>query len=146
MAKGTGLVRKVLGGAVQAPGVVAGFATGAAVNTVAVAGAATAGVVGGAVKNVGKGFIKGVKASGKVKRKILGEATEAVAKGADDAAEAAAKGASDVAEEAADKVGSGFFDKAISKWDGLPNWAKTAGIGTAGLIAGGMMFGDDDDE
>lgn len=37
------------------------------------------------------------------------------------------------------KSGAGF-------WDGIPGWAKTAGIATAGVIAGGVIFGDDDDE
>lgn len=69
------LVGKVLGGVAKAPGAVAGFTT-----------ATAAGVVGGAVKATGKGFASGVKAAGKMKTKILGEAAEAAAKGGDDVA------------------------------------------------------------
>lgn len=29
-------------------------------------------------------------------------------------------------------------------WDGIPGWAKTAGVATAGVIAGAVLFDDDD--
>lgn len=36
------------------------------------------------------------------------------------------------------KSGAGF-------WDGIPGWVKGVGIGTAGIIAGGIIFDDDDE-
>lgn len=29
-------------------------------------------------------------------------------------------------------------------WDGIPGWAKTAGVATAGVIAGAVLFDDDE--
>lgn len=42
----------------------------------------------------------------------------------------------------------GIFDKLHDAWDGIPDWAKYTGVGVAGGIAGGIIFGgghDDDD-
>lgn len=80
MAKGAGMVKKILGGVAKAPGAVAGFT-----------GATIAGAAGGAVKATGQGVVAGVKAAGKMKTKILGEAAEAAAKGGDDVVEAATR-------------------------------------------------------
>lgn len=44
-----------------------------------------------------------------------------------------------------EEVASGFLNTAKNVWDGIPGWAKTAGIATAGGIAGIALFGDDDD-
>lgn len=38
-----------------------------------------------------------------------------------------------------------FFDNVVEKWDGLPGWAKTTSIATAGVIAGAVLFDDDDE-
>lgn len=43
---------------------------------------------------------------------------------------------SDVADTISES-GAGF-------WDGIPGWAKGVGIGTAGIIAGGIIFDDDE--
>lgn len=72
------LVGKILGGAAKAPGAVAGFA-----------GATAVGIAGGAVKATGQGISSGVKAAGKLKTKILGEAAEAATKSGDDIVKAA---------------------------------------------------------
>lgn len=77
---GAGVIRKVLGGAAKAPGAIAGFA-----------GATTVGIAGGAIKATGQGIASGVKAAGKMKTKILGEAAEAATKSSDDVAKAARK-------------------------------------------------------
>lgn len=160
---GAGVVRKVLGGIAKAPGAVAGFT-----------GATIVGAAGGAVKATGKGIASGVKAAGKMKTKILGEAAEAAAKGGDDVVEAAAKKASKktgqkagnaasdtidgqmkmnfdngnftgYAEDVAETVDPTFFDNVVEKWNGLPTWAQNTGIATAGVIAGGILLDDDDE-
>ena len=48
-------------------------------------------------------------------------------------------------EQITDNATENFLNNTIEKWDGLPNWAKYTGIATAGVIAGAVLFGGDDD-
>lgn len=39
-----------------------------------------------------------------------------------------------------------IFSQLHDAWDGIPDWAKLTGVGVAGGIAGGMIFGGHDDD
>lgn len=44
-----------------------------------------------------------------------------------------------------EEVANGLLDSVKETWDGIPDWAKYTGITTAGVIAGAVLFDDDDD-
>ena len=192
-------IKKVAAGAIEG---VAQAATVAAVTPLA---AATT-IAGGTLKHTAKGIGKGFKTVGNMKRKLLGEASEAAVKGASVVSDAAPpanfkyrsrvqdgveiferqsleppkkkgkkhqpqwesisnkeyaearrrNGTSDaefsdrllpaVMDDAGEEAAGGILNTAHEFWDGLPNWAKTAGVATAGGIAGAVLFGDDDDD